>query len=299
MRQFNLNFLLLLSTLGLSVGVYADDDNDGPVRVAKKLDVKVNKPHPLDAAIEMAQRGLRRVETIKDYKANLIRRERINGKLSGLEYSEVKIRNHQPEKNIPFSIYMRFTKPKSVNGREAIWIDGRNNGKIIAHEAGMILGKITVFLNPTGPIAMRGNRYPINEIGFRVLVERLIEKAEREKQYDECEVKVEPGRTFFKRPCTVIEVIHPQQRDHFDFYRANIYIDDELQLPVRYEAWTWPKEEGGKPELLEQYLYTNIELDVNLSDDDFNPRSKQYNYYFNDVAQVQKVETEENKKVQK
>ena len=41
----------------------------------------------------------------------------------------------------------------------------------------MILGKITVFLNPNGPIAMRGNRYPMYEAGFQVLVNRLIEKA--------------------------------------------------------------------------------------------------------------------------
>ena len=32
---------------------------------------------------------------------------------------------------------MKFLKPESAKGREAIWVEGRNNGKIAAHEAGL------------------------------------------------------------------------------------------------------------------------------------------------------------------
>ncbi|MEC9093742.1 MAG: DUF1571 domain-containing protein [Planctomycetota bacterium] len=286
--------LAIILTLCLFVPAHATD-NDPEIRVARKIVKTVGKytetgPHPLDAAIEIAHRGLKRISTIKDYKAQMIRRERIDGELTGYQYCDVKIRNAQEENKTPFSIYMKFTKPSAVSGREAIWIKGQNQEKIIAHEAGLILGKVTLYLNPTGPIAMRGNRYPIYEAGFKVLVNRLIEKASQEKKYGECEVKIESGRKFNKRSCTVIEVIHPVQRDYFEFHKALIYIDDELQVPVRYEAYTWPDEEGGKPVLLEQYLWTKIELNVGLTDDDFNPRSKQYNYCFTDPPVTQKEE---------
>lgn len=259
------------------------NDNDPEVRVARKVVKTVGEynekgPHPLDAAIEIAHRGLKRMEEIKDYEATLIRRERIKGKLTGFQYCDVKIRNEFAKDGIPFSIYMRFTKPSTVNGREAIWVKGQNSGKIIAHEAGNILGKLTVYLNPTGPIAMKGNRYPIYEAGFKVLVERLIEKATRERQYGECEVKIESGRKFAKRPCTVIEVVHPEPRDYFEFHKALIYIDDEMQLPVRYEAYTWPKKPGGEAVLLEQYCWTKVKLNVGLTGNDFNPRNEKYNY---------------------
>lgn len=281
--------LAVLTTFCLALqAVATDNEPEAPeARVARKIVTTVGKikekgPHPLDAAIELAYRGLHRIESIKDYEAQLIRRERINGELTGYQFCDVKIRNSQPEENIPFSIYMKFTKPSSVNGREAIWVEGLHDNKIIAHEAGALLGKITVFLNPTGPIAMKGNRYPIYEAGFKVLVERLIEKANRERQYGECEVKIESGKKFASRSCTVIEVVHPEPREYFEFHMARIYIDDELQLPVRYEAFTWPEERGGEPILLEQYLWTKIKLNVGLTDDDFNPRSKQYNYCFVD-----------------
>lgn len=285
--------LAFATTVCLCLQTFATD-NEPEVRVAKRVTKKVGKfnekgPHPLDSAIEIAHRGLERIKEIKDYKAQLIRRERINGKLTNYQYCDVKIRNADVNNDIPFSIYMKFTKPSKVNGREAIWVEGRNHGKIIAHEAGLLLGKITVHLNPTGPIAMRGNRYPIYEAGFKVLVERLIEKATRERQYGECEVHIESGRTFNKRPCTVIEVVHPVQREYFEFHKALIYIDDEMQLPVRYEAYTWPEEEGGKAVLLEQYLWTKIDLNIGLTDDDFNPRSKKYNYCFSEPPRTKNV----------
>jgi hypothetical protein len=271
---------ILLSTIAcLTVIVHADDNESIRVAAKPNNNAKSKVPHPLDPAIEIAYQGLDRMKEIEDYTAQLIRRERTNGKLSPFEYSTVKIRNARPAEKIPFSIYMGFTKPRSINGREAIWIEGKNSDKIVAHEAGMILGKITVFLNPNGPIAMRGNRYPMYEAGFQVLVNRLIEKAERERQYQECEVNIVEDKMVNKRPCKMIEVMHPQEREYFDFHIARIYIDNEMQLPIRYEAYDWA-EDGGEPVLLEQYLYTKIKLNVGLTDEDFNPRSEKYNFCF-------------------
>ena len=50
----------------------------------------------------------------------------------------------------------------------------------------------TVPLQPTGALAMAGQRYPITEIGMLNLTRRLVEVAEKDKQFGECDVK------FFK-----------------------------------------------------------------------------------------------------
>ena len=38
----------------------------------------------------------------------------------------------------PFSVYMKFLKPRAVAGREVIWVKGQNDNKLIAHEGGLL-----------------------------------------------------------------------------------------------------------------------------------------------------------------
>ena len=62
-----------------------------------------------------------------------------------------------------------------------MWIENQNDGKMWAHGTGMKAIFGTVSLNPTSPIAMDGNRYPITEIGLLNLVERLLIMSDREE----------------------------------------------------------------------------------------------------------------------
>jgi hypothetical protein len=78
-----------------------------------------------------------------------------------------------------------------------------------------------------------------------------------------------PGVKINGRGCTLLEVIHPTPRPHFDFNIARVYIDDELSLPVRYEAYSWPTQPGGKPELLECYTYLNLKINIGLQEKNF------------------------------
>jgi hypothetical protein len=55
----------------------------------------------------------------------------------------------------------------------------------------------------------------------------------------------------------------------FPLSLAQIYIDNELELPVRFVAYDWPEKPGDQPLLLEDYSCCNLELNVNLTDDDF------------------------------
>ena len=194
----------------------------------------------------------------------------------------VKVRNRKLVNGsvaTPFSVYMAFLKPATVKGREVIYVENQNNGNVVAHEGGM-KGRFlpTVTLDPNGMLAMRGQRYPITEIGLENLVVKLIEKGERDRQRGECDVQFQQGAKVGESLCTVLSVTHPVPRPYFDFHIAQIFIDNELNMPVRYCAYTWPQYSGGEPVLMEEYTYTKIKTNIGLTDADFDQENGKYNF---------------------
>ncbi|MCG8587336.1 MAG: DUF1571 domain-containing protein, partial [Pirellulales bacterium] len=231
--------------------------------------------HPLVPAIERAKAALKNIDdNIKDYSCTLVKRERVNGTLMEPEYMFTKVRHK------PFSVYMFFVGPKSKKGQEALYVEGRNQGKLIGHAGGgpLRLALPTVHLDPEGSLAMRGNRYPITEVGIRTLTARLIEVAENDAKYGECTVNWYKNAKVAGRTCTCLQVVHPVRRTTFTFNVARVYIDDELNIPIRYEAYDWPKRAGGRPELIEEYTYTNLKLNQGFTDADFDQNNATYGF---------------------
>jgi hypothetical protein len=226
--------------------------------------------HPLMPVLRWAKQGLPAIENLQDYSATLVKRERIRGKLSGYEYLSIKIRHK------PLSVYARFLAPVGVEGQEVIYIAGQNQGNMWAHKA---RSSLTVSLRPEGLLAMNGRRYPLTEIGLVNLVRRLVEVGEQDVHYGECEVKYFMGAKVDKRPCTVIQVVHPVQRDTFSFHLARVFVDDELKVPIRYESHYWPREPGGEPLLLEEYTYLDLKMNNGFTDADFSPENPEYHFH--------------------
>ncbi len=229
--------------------------------------------HPLMPALRWARDGIGNVERLQDYSATLVKRERVSGKVAGHEYIFLKVRHK------PFSVYMCFLGPAALKGREVIYIRGQNDGKMWAHGTGLqktMFG--TVSLPPDGLLAMRGQRYPLTEVGLLNLVRRLIEVAEEDTKYGECDVKFFKGAKINDRICTCIQVVHPVPRRNFLFHLARIFVDDEFNVPVRYEAYDWPGKEGAAPELIEEYTYLNLKLNNGFADADFDTRNPSYRF---------------------
>jgi hypothetical protein len=229
--------------------------------------------HPLDPGLARAVESLKHIkENVKDYTATLVKRERVNGTLGNPEYIFTKVRHE------PFSVYMYFLKPDDLAGREVIYVHGANNGNMLVHEAkgaARLLG--TIELNPTAAIAMRGNRYPITEVGVQNLTKRLIDVAENDRQFGECDVRMEESK-INDRQCTMLQVVHPVPRKNFLFHVARVFMDDELKMPIRYESYDWPEKAGGTPILIEEYTYLKMSVNNNLTDEDFSPRNPKYNF---------------------
>jgi hypothetical protein len=71
------------------------------------------------------------------------------------------------------------------------------------------------------------------------------------------------------RVCNVIEVIHPVERDTFLFHKAQVFVDRELNIPIRYAAYSWPSKPGAEAPLEEEYTYLDFRIDNRLADADF------------------------------
>jgi Protein of unknown function (DUF1571) len=228
--------------------------------------------HPLEPALQMAYKALSNLQNVKDYSCTLIKRERIDGQLQQPEFMFVKIRHE------PFSVYTYFKAPEGKKGQEALYVAGKNDGCLLGHGVGIKKVVGTLSLKPDSMLAMRDNRYPITEIGILNLTKRLIEVAEQDKKFAECDVKFATAK-IDGRPCTCIMVTHPVPRKNFRFNIAKVFVDSEYGFPVRYEAYDWPTKEGGTPVLLEEYTYVHLKFNNNFTDADFDDHNKDYGFH--------------------
>lgn len=257
-----------------------------PITVPKPL----HKPTPAETlgyAVSDAQLVLTHIKSnIRDYTCDFVKRERIGDELMPVEKIDLRVRNRMIENGntkVPFSVYMKFRAPRESRNREILFVEGANNGKLLAKEGGA-RGKWlpSVWLRPDGPFAMKSSRYSISEVGMQRLAERLIESAGENKTPNLCKIKYIRGAKVNSRNCSYLEVVRddrqPGPLGPNNIYLVQIFIDEQLKLPVRYAAYDWPTESGGKPRVLEEYTYQNIKLNVGLTDRDFSKDNPQYNF---------------------
>lgn len=242
------------------------------------------KIHPLDRALEIAHQALKSSrENINDYTALLVKREKIDGVVNPHEFMYVKVRNRKVVGGRvvqPFSVYLNFVKPSAIKGREVVYVEGRNDGKITAHEGGF-KGKFlpTVSVPPDGMIAMRGQRYPLTEIGVENMIVKLIERGQSARKSPDVQCVFRKNAKVKDRVCTVMQVTQPTRRPDAEFYQAQIFIDDQLNMPIRYVAYDWPSAAGQPLQVIEEYNYLNMQVNVGLTDADFDANNPAYNFY--------------------
>ena len=250
---------------------------------------KPEASHPLDPLLDFARTALRNhVEKHQDYTAVLIKRERVDGKLLPESKMALKLKYGVPTDpgttQRPVWVYLRTLEPKSQAGREVIWVQGRNNNKLTAHETGL-LGIISVDLLPESRLAMMGNRYPIADIGIEKLLGKLIERGERDRQLGPATVRTTENAVIGGKTCRLMEVIHESptavvdgKTVEFEFFLAQIYIDDERLIPLKFASFAWPKSPDAAPVLLEEYTYQDVSINVGLNDADFDTKNPAYGF---------------------
>jgi hypothetical protein len=76
-----------------------------------------------------------------------------------------------------------------------------------------------------------------------------------------------------------LQVTQPTRRPELDFYQAHVFIDDAINVPIRYVSYDWPKQPGAELDVIEEYNYLDLKVNVGLTDQDFNPRNPNYQFY--------------------
>jgi hypothetical protein len=233
-----------------------------------------------EAILQLTQEGYDRIQNeIQDYTCVLVKRERVARTLRDYEYIVAKVRHERrvDGRLVPFSIYLKFLAPEDVKGREVLYVAGQNDGKLIARKGGLRFAYVTTEVDPTSDVALRDNRYPITEFGFENLVRRFIEHAEG-SSLDDCTIDLLEGSKVDGRSCLGIQITKNRRTDEAQFYFARVYIDQELQIPIHYEAFDWPATAEAEPRLLEQYTFRNVRLNVGLTDADFKRDNPAYGF---------------------
>ena len=228
--------------------------------------------HPIQPAIHMVRESLERIREIEDYTCTFVKRERIDGELTAPERMRLKVRHE------PFSFYLYCLGPDKEVGEEVIYVEGRNDGQVLAHTTGLrhrIVG--TLKLQPTNSLLTDGSGNPVTHIGIKNLLEDTLTNHESDLRYGECEVSVSDVE-LEEQPTTLIEIVHPERRKEFSFYRKQIWYDREVGLPIRFARYDWPDEPGGEPQLVEEYVYENLKVNVGLTDRDFDTANPEYGY---------------------
>ena len=224
---------------------------------------------PIERAIQTIADSQSRYDRVEDYTCTFFKRERIDGRMTPLHIMSMKVRTQ------PQSIYFKFQQP--AHGREAIYIAGRHGSKVLAHDVG--LNKIlagTLALEPTSSRAMEDCRHPITEAGIGPLLHTLAERWAVELDPKETKVSFRDDMLIGPRRVTMIESKHPIRRPEFMHHMVRVYIDQELGLPIRFEAFDWAKHAGAEPLLTEEYSYSHLKLNVGLQDIDFDVSNSAY-----------------------
>jgi hypothetical protein len=255
----------------------------GQPRLARKSSPRIDRapqpsrpadyPPSVAEAIRTVEASLKALEQVADYSCELVKRERIGGSLAARERLSIKLRHE------PFSVYVRYLSPDRVRGQEAIYVHGHNDNRLLAHPNGL-KGRFvrTVKLDPLGKLAMEGNRYPVTELGVKRMAESWLEEARRDVQFVSCDAKTMPGVKLAGQSCTCVELSRRQRHHDLPYQLTRLYIDEELQLPVRYEAYEWSQTPGGEPELAEEYTYRDLETNRRFGDLDFDVQNPEYRF---------------------
>jgi hypothetical protein len=223
--------------------------------------------HPLMPFIRVAKASLVEIDqNIRDYSCTFIKRERIDGELGEYQHIFMKVRHE------PFSVYMYFLQP--FTGREVLYVSGQNDDDILVLESGWkrrMLGRLQ--LDPEGAVAMRGQRYPITHIGIRNLTAELIRVAEADTKFAESEVTTKPNMKVNGRLTTMVQIVHPVPRQNFRAYTSRVFFDNELRVPIHFDAYLWPAAAGEAPPLDECYTYSDLKINNNFTARDFDPEN--------------------------
>jgi hypothetical protein len=264
------SFYGLLGVIGVTV-VTAAYPPPGPPPAAPDAPQPMEAPvvaptagSPLDEPLRLVALAQKSYADVRDYTCRMVKRERVAGKLQPQNTMQMSVRS------APFSVYFRWVEPSGLAGQEVCYVAGRYNDRLRVRPRGLLGAVGFVTLDMNDPRARATSPHPITEAGIGSLIEQFAAGWERERRWDLTQVRLGEYE-FDHHRCIRVETIHPTNPDNrFLHHRDVVYFDKETHLPVRMEAYDWPRHAGDPGDLVEMYSYVGLRCNVGLDDAVFN-----------------------------
>lgn len=216
--------------------------------------------------LKIATETLNHINTeITNYTGILVKREYVDGRDTGYQYLYFKFRKD------PIGIYIKFLKPKSVEGREVLYLGG---DELTVKRGGRRNPGLTLTLLINSPLVTDGNRYSIQEMGLQSLSKQLLERMQTEIVIPDTEIKVYDNAKLDGVPVTHYRLIHRTKTPETTCRTAEISIDKKLNIPVYYRALSW----DDPPVVIEEYGFRDLDLNPKFTDSDFSLKNPEYGF---------------------
>jgi hypothetical protein len=201
---------------------------------------------------------------VDHYTATFILQERVDGELGSEQRLLLKFKK-------PLKVYLRWLKGKH-EGRQALYPAGVDGNELWVRLP-LLVGAVTVSLDPQSPRARKGSRHAITDVGIGKLLDFIVENSSRGMQHNELMIEDRGQRATFGRPSQRY-ILHFPDDPSKGYYcmPAVIDVDREHRLPVYAEIFDW------RGQLIERYGYLDVRLNPGLTDADFDPKNVAYGF---------------------
>jgi outer membrane lipoprotein-sorting protein len=201
---------------------------------------------------------------VEQYTATFLIQERLDGELRPPQRLVLKFKK-------PFKVYLRWLTGKN-EGRQALYPAGIDGNELWVRLP-ILLGAITVSLDPQSPRARKDSRHAITDVGIGRLLDFFSDNTFRGLERGEVTIENSGHRATFDRQTDRYTLHFPADPASGYYCRtAFVDVDREYRLPIYTEIFAWDGQ------LIERYGYLDLRLNPGLTDEDFDPKNPTYGF---------------------
>ncbi|RUL88499.1 DUF1571 domain-containing protein [Tautonia sociabilis] len=202
---------------------------------------------PLSGIDRVIERGITRLESLRNYRVSLDRQERVRGTLLPAERVTLSVRT------APFAVRLEW--PDGPNrGREVLYSEAECGGLMHVKMGKTLIPIPPMQLAPNSPIAMSNSRHPITEAGLLHILTTTRDQLDASRGGDPSIGTFSIVGPLIPPECDApcVEIL----RETPEGERWRLVVEDETGLPVLLEA------ETAAGELLERYHFQDLQTDL-------------------------------------
>lgn len=206
----------------------------------------------LSKALENFYRAKSSFDKIDDYTCTFHKKENVGGEII-ISKSDLKFKK-------PFCVYYKefsgFNKDIAC-----AYIEGKNDNRLATRNTGF-LGLMTVNIDPTGSIAMKGNRHPITHIGLGYILSCASKDIHSAMKNKDAVFTYEGDCDVYGRKAVRVRTEYPKDKGYYA-HKVILSYDKETGLPLKITMFDWDNK------FMEEYGYENLKTNVGLTEKDF------------------------------